>query len=332
VSLDPSIRAGDAAPGGATTAAKAGGPDAKRLAQLGTEFESMLLLQMLREMRKSGSWKDESEDKEGYGAEALFDTVDAELAMHLAKAQGFGLGASIAQQIAEQIAGPAGTALPVQLPSNLPSMVPASMPLERRAAPLGAVAMTNERMAEVDGEVKSEPTATLEPELPPAELTVSNAAMPGERVTTSPFGWRRDPFSGAATYHRGVDLRAAYGESIGAAATGRVVFAGEQGGYGQTVVLEHPDGMRTRYAHLSAVLTEVGAEVGAGAAIGRAGHSGRATGTHLHFEVTQNGRPVDPWTLSDGGLKPERVVADWAVGVGTTLPEVHTHDQTGRRR
>ena len=56
-------------------------------------------------------------------------------------------------------------------------------------------------------------------------------------ATTSPFGWRRDPFTGATTYHRGVDLRAAYGEPIGAAGNGRVVFAGEQGGYGQTVVV-----------------------------------------------------------------------------------------------
>ena len=316
MSLDPLTSVGGGAGDGAARAAGAattpapGSPDAKRLAQLGTEFESMLLLQMLREMRKAGSWQDEDEEKEGFGAEALFDTVDAELATHLAKAQPFGLGASLVKEIAEQIGGPPGTTLPLQLPTNLPSVVPASLPVERPASGWTA-GSTPERVAGV---------------------TPTEAAMPDEHVTTSPFGWRRDPFSGATTYHRGVDLRAAYGESIGAAATGRVVFAGEQGGYGNTVVLEHADGMRTRYAHLSAVLTEVGAEVGAGEAIGRAGHSGRATGTHLHFEVTQNGRPVDPWSLSEGGLKPERVVADWAVGAGTTLPGVPTHEQTGRRR
>jgi len=328
VSLDASIRAGDGAAAGAgaaTTAAKAGDPDPKRLAQLGVEFESMLLLQMLREMRKSGSWQDEDEEKDGYGAEVLFDTIDSELAMHLAKAQGFGLGTSLAKQIADQMAGAAGTTLPAHLPTNLPSLVPASLPLERPAYAPATVT------SELASEVTSEMTSEVRPDVI-SGVTTSDAVMPGDRLTTSPFGWRRDPFSGATSYHRGVDLRAAYGESIGAAATGRVVFAGEQGGYGHTVVLEHPDGMRTRYAHLSAVLTEVGAEVGAGQAIGRAGHSGRATGTHLHFEVTRNGRPVDPGTLGEGGLKPERVVADWAVGVGTTLPEVSTHDQTGRRR
>jgi murein DD-endopeptidase MepM/ murein hydrolase activator NlpD len=142
----------------------------------------------------------------------------------------------------------------------------------------------------------------------------------GSAAVTSKFGWRRDPFSGVATYHRGVDLRAAYGESIGAADAGTVVSAGREGGYGQTVVVEHADGVRTRYAHLSAVTTHVGAEVKTGEAIGRAGHSGRATATHLHFEVTQHGRPIDPQTYSPGGLKPEGGVADWRDGTGPTLP------------
>ena len=142
------------------------------------------------------------------------------------------------------------------------------------------------------------------------------------RVETSPFGWRRDPFSGATTYHRGVDLRAAYGEPIGAADAGTVVFAGEQRGYGQTVVVEHAGGVRTRYAHLSSLATEAGADVKAGDTIGRAGKSGRATGTHLHFEVTQNGHHVDPHTFVAGGLKVERVTADWGVANGPTLPGV----------
>ena len=98
-----------------------------------------------------------------------------------------------------------------------------------------------------------------------------------------------------------MDLRAAYGEPIGAADAGTVVFAGEQRGYGQTVVVEHTGGVRTRYAHLSSLMTEAGAEVKAGEAIGRAGRSGRATGTHLHFEVTQNGHPVDPHSLGSSG-------------------------------
>jgi murein DD-endopeptidase MepM/ murein hydrolase activator NlpD len=260
--------------------------DGQKLARLAGEFESMLLVQMLREMRKSGSWQDEGEEKSGFGAETMFETIDVELASYLTKMQGFGLEKSLVQQVS----GQASTAV-APLPATLPSM---DLPVSAGAA-----------------------SDALSPG--PVEPARSPVA---DRVETSPFGWRRDPFTGAATYHRGVDLRAAYGEPIGAADAGTVVFAGEQRGYGQTVVVEHAGGVRTRYAHLSSVTTAAGAEVQSGEAIGRAGRSGRATGTHLHFEVTQNGHPVDPHTFGAGGLKAERVIADWGAGNGPTLPGV----------
>ena len=255
--------------------------EAQKLARLAGEFESMLLLQMLREMRKSGSWKDDSEEKDGFGAATLFDTLDQELATYITKAQGFGLEKSLVNQVTGAVAG-VNAIVPTQLPSmDLPTTDQSWGP------PSGGPG--------------------------PAEAG---------RVETSPFGWRRDPFSGVNRYHRGVDLRAAYGEPIGAADGGTVVFAGEQGGYGQTVVVEHAGGVRTRYAHLSSLMTEAGAEVKAGEPIGRAGRSGRATGTHLHFEVTENGHPVDPRRLSAGGLKVGPVTADWGVANGPTLPGV----------
>ena len=267
------------------TADKSDGPQGEKLAKLAGEFESMLLVQMLREMRKSGSWKEEDEDKAGFGADALFDTLDVELSSYITKVQGFGLEKSLVKQVI----GESDAAAPSNaLPANVPSIDPDFRSRRSSDPPPGA-----------------------------------DAASPlAERVETSPFGWRRDPFSGAATYHRGVDLRAAYGEPIGAADAGTVVFAGEQRGYGQTVVVEHAGGVRTRYAHLSSLTTEAGADVKAGDTIGRAGKSGRATGTHLHFEVTQNGRHVDPHTFVAGGLKAERVTADWGVANGPTLPGV----------
>jgi murein DD-endopeptidase MepM/ murein hydrolase activator NlpD len=73
-----------------------------------------------------------------------------------------------------------------------------------------------------------------------------------------------------------------------------VAFAGEQGGYGLTVVLDHPNGTQTRYAHLSGLSVETGEEVAQGALVGRVGSSGRSTGPHLHFEVLVDGKPVDP--------------------------------------
>ena len=115
------------------------------------------------------------------------------------------------------------------------------------------------------------------------------------RAVTSGFGWRRDPMTGKPTFHKGIDIRAAYGEDVGAAASGRVVAAGTQNGYGTTVVVEHPDGTRTRYGHLSLALVQPGDEVARGQVIGRAGSTGRATGPHVHFElIDRNGVPVDP--------------------------------------
>ncbi len=125
---------------------------------------------------------------------------------------------------------------------------------------------------------------------------------------TSAFGWRSDPFTGQATFHRGVDLQAAYGQDVQAAAAGTVVFSGEQRGYGTTVVVEHADGSKSRYAHLSATTVATGSAVETGQTLGRAGKSGRATGTHLHFEVTSpHGTPVSP-----GQWMQERANADEA--------------------
>jgi murein DD-endopeptidase MepM/ murein hydrolase activator NlpD len=300
VSFDSKIALGD--PASAVAAARSRGssdppasPDAQKLARLAGEFESMLLLQMLREMRKSGSWKDEDEEKDGFGAETLFDTLDQELASYLTKAKGFGLEKSLVGQVTGSARG--GNAI---VPAQLPSL---DLPTTDIAPGSEDPGPRTNRAPAVRG------AGSLDPAI-------------GDRAETSPFGWRRDPFSGATSYHRGVDLRAAYGEPIGAADGGTVVFAGEQRGYGQTVVVEHAGGVRTRYAHLSSLMTEAGADVKAGEAIGRAGRSGRATGTHLHFEVTQDGRPIDPHTYSAGGLKVERVTADWGVGTGPTLPGV----------
>jgi murein DD-endopeptidase MepM/ murein hydrolase activator NlpD len=128
-----------------------------------------------------------------------------------------------------------------------------------------------------------------------APVAGSPTVVPVGGHVTSNFGWRHDPFTGETRFHRGVDLAAVYGQDVPAAQDGRVVFSGEQRGYGTTVVVQHADGTRTRYAHLSAAVVNQGDQVTAGEAVGRAGHSGRATGTHVHFEVTDaTGKPIAP--------------------------------------
>ena len=111
---------------------------------------------------------------------------------------------------------------------------------------------------------------------------------------TSSFGFRRDPFNGRSAMHNGIDFKGARGSPILAAATGRVIYAGRKGGYGNFVEIDHGNGLTTRYAHLSRIDVKVGQSVDAGETLGGLGSTGRSTGPHLHFEVRLNGRAVNP--------------------------------------
>ncbi|MCG2840512.1 M23 family metallopeptidase [Sandaracinobacter sp. RS1-74] len=111
---------------------------------------------------------------------------------------------------------------------------------------------------------------------------------------SSPFGPRRDPLDGSARHHGGIDIPARHGTPVRASVEGVVRFSGEAGGYGNMVELDHGGGLVTRYAHLSRRLVRSGARVGRGETLGLVGSSGRATGSHLHFEVREAGRAVAP--------------------------------------
>lgn len=111
---------------------------------------------------------------------------------------------------------------------------------------------------------------------------------------TSRFGSRIHPLFGRRHLHTGLDIAAPRGTPVRAAASGVVLFAGWYGGYGKLVVLDHGQGLSTLYGHLSVVGVAVGQRVARNQVIGRVGSTGYSTGPHLHFEVRQNGRPVDP--------------------------------------
>jgi murein DD-endopeptidase MepM/ murein hydrolase activator NlpD len=94
--------------------------------------------------------------------------------------------------------------------------------------------------------------------------------------------------------HKGIDIARPSDRSILAADNGTVVFAGEDGGYGNKVVIDHNNGMRTLYAHLSSIDVSVGQTVQKGSKIGIMGSTGNSTGIHLHFEVYQNNKLQNP--------------------------------------
>ena len=104
--------------------------------------------------------------------------------------------------------------------------------------------------------------------------------------------------------HAGLDFKGPVGTPILAAAKGKVVLAGFNGGYGNTIEIRHANGLVTRYAHLSGLNVRRGQMVDRGVQIGRMGSTGRSTGSHLHFEYLLGGAAVNPLPYLDVGIKP----------------------------
>ncbi len=167
--------------------------------------------------------------------------------------------------------------------------------------------------------------AHAETELPDGESAASRvpmAAGPAEEVRTpqaprrvkvplaiprlsSRYGYRPDPFDGGRRFHAGIDIPGRAGSPVLASAAGIVTFAGNAGGYGRMVEIDHGAGLRTRYGHLARLLVARGVRIGQGAIVGQMGSTGRSTGPHLHFEVRRDGQAVDPLvSLSHAEMAP----------------------------
>jgi murein DD-endopeptidase MepM/ murein hydrolase activator NlpD len=119
-------------------------------------------------------------------------------------------------------------------------------------------------------------------------------ARPVPGGISSGFGQRFHPVLRYSRMHNGADMSAGSGTPIHACRAGTVVIAGGQGGYGNTIVIDHGGSMATLYAHQSSLAASQGAHVEAGEVIGYVGSTGMSTGPHLHFEVRLSGNPVDP--------------------------------------
>ena len=239
--------------------ARASEGDPAALAEAAREFEAILLRQMLDGLRQL--FASDSEEDDGFGSDALFDTIQSELARHLSAQGGLGLADRLIEASAERTVGGDG-----------------------RLAPLAGAA--------------PERVVAVSVGTPRGRGAAATTAAPFGSAVTSRYGWRTDPIDGTPRFHAGVDVRAAFGVEVPAVRGGRVTFVGEQSGYGLTVVVDHGQGTTSRYAHLSALLVRGGEQIGTGYPIGRVGQSGRATGPHLHFEMTQDGHRVDPGVAS----------------------------------
>ncbi|WP_157955707.1 MULTISPECIES: M23 family metallopeptidase [Devosia] len=135
------------------------------------------------------------------------------------------------------------------------------------------------------------------------ELAPVHMPITGNFRQSSGYGNRKDPFTGGRAFHSGLDFAAPTGTTVLSAGEGVVIFAGQRSGYGKVVEVEHGNGLVTRYAHLSAFLSQEGQRVQTGTPIAKVGSTGRSTGPHLHFEVHRADKSVDPKPFLDTGKR-----------------------------
>lgn len=129
------------------------------------------------------------------------------------------------------------------------------------------------------------------------EMRARPSAMPVYGTITSPFGYRKDPIRGDSEFHTGIDISNKEGTPVRASGDGIVVEAGWCSGYGNLVRINHKNGYESLYGHNSKIIVRAGQYVKRGQIIGYMGSTGRTTGSHCHFEVRYNGKPVNPYSL-----------------------------------
>ena len=195
---------------------------------------------------------------------------------------------------------------------KIPSMSGILYTVREDGETLGQIAekyeISHEKCAQVNGlalEVGLSAGTTLF--LPDAELDwmtrqeingdLFQRPLKGRYYFSSYYGWRKNPFTGARTFHGGLDMAASSGTPVYAALDGTVIEAGYNNTYGNYVVIRHHSGYQTLYGHLKSINTRRGRYVWQNTKIGEVGSTGMSTGPHLHFAVYKNGKGVNPLNL-----------------------------------
>ena len=290
-------------------------------------FESVFISQLFKEMRatvpKDGLLHGHYEDQ-------YYSMFDKAMCDKLAADGGIGLADMMYRQLKGQVL-PKGTAQAGQgdiLPANRPVAAHGPtgtgqdrLPLSGAQAPSARRGIPAQRFSPEMAAALARPgVSPLAPGHTPTtgsaaslagyEAAAAQAATPmAAPVTgdiTSEYGWRADPFKGREAWHAGMDIAASAGSPVAACWGGKVVFAGQKGGYGNMVEIEHPGGWMSVYGHLRSYSVKAGDTVAAGGKIAEVGSTGRSTGPHLHFELRRGDETVDPQhMLAASGLLQE---------------------------
>jgi murein DD-endopeptidase MepM/ murein hydrolase activator NlpD len=165
---------------------------------------------------------------------------------------------------------------------------------EEEAARRAAAAKAAAERAAAEAAARAARAGRAAPPAPSVERQSREWIWPGYGRLTSRYGYRTHPIYRERRFHAGIDVGGGYGAPVLASRAGTVILAGPASGYGTLVVVSHGDGVSSAYAHMSALLVSEGDTVEQGRMVGRIGNSGVSTGPHLHFEIRQEGEPVDP--------------------------------------
>jgi len=163
--------------------------------------------------------------------------------------------------------------------------------LLRSASLRDGIDLLKGRTAEIEGQLSMQEEVVVQRA---TRLRYTPNIWPVKGSITSHYGSRSDPFNGEAEMHMGLDISALYNTQIHSPADGVVIYTERKAAYGNLLIIDHGNGLTTRYGHLSRALLKVGQKVKRGDVVGLVGTTGRTTAPHLHYEVRLNDRPVNP--------------------------------------
>lgn len=231
------------------------------------EMESLFVYELIKAMRQASG-----ESSKGMGSDVYTSLFDMELARLMAE-RGLGLKEMLLKGFNREQA----------------SVVSGSV---RGVEKIGKYDSGEDSLSKTPGS----PSTSRSPDLEQQD-EAKGERLPVNGVVSSGYGMRKHPLYGDIRFHRGIDIAAPEGTDIYPIRAGKVIFSGEQGGYGNVVLIDHGDGYITRYAHNKLNLVRTGDYVDTDTVIAKVGSTGLSTGPHLHFEVRYNGEPIDPATL-----------------------------------
>ncbi|MEZ5306533.1 MAG: peptidoglycan DD-metalloendopeptidase family protein [Pyrinomonadaceae bacterium] len=272
-----------------------------------SEFEAVLLNQITSALNRASS-DDDSLFGSDSGTDLAKNLYSEQLSLAMAKSGGFGIADKLLSQFGLEPESVKASKMEISpLPKNPASNAPVDLIVQK---PLGDFTPTDDGseigVVSVDQDTVDDqvwrapfvdPKYGIDVTKPENQIPSTSLRLPVEGRISSRFGSRFHPIDKTQKFHKGIDIAAPAGTPIRAAAGGVVKFSGVNGGYGNMVVIDHGNGLVTKYGHASTLKVVEGQEVSPGEIIGTVGSTGKSTGPHVHFEVLENGVAVNPLEL-----------------------------------